>query len=258
MGSAARCRGDSSTLRPLRWGVVVRTQRPLARGQRSLDPASGPDVASGPNHRWAAMSTEQRQPVRAGTPIDDYDAIAATVQLYIEGSARGDAAKLSEGFHPDAQMYGAVGDDRYDEPIANTSSSWLTRRAARRSGRGSPRSCRPAMQPAQPWSRTDSGARCPSSPSSRCRASKAGGASSTRISPTQAGRCPQRNNRQSTPSPRSLRSYCARANKENSPLPAHRVSRSRFGGKPARSPGIPLSPGRCCDRVGRGSSASAL
>ena len=63
------------------------------------------------------MATEQHHPVQAGTPIDDYDAIAATVQLYIDGSAQGDAAKLSEGFHPDAQMYGAVGDDRYDEPI---------------------------------------------------------------------------------------------------------------------------------------------
>jgi Putative lumazine-binding len=63
------------------------------------------------------MPTEQQQPVRAGTPIDDYDAIAAAVQLYIDGSAQGDAAKLTEGFHPDAQMYGAVGDDRYDEPI---------------------------------------------------------------------------------------------------------------------------------------------
>lgn len=63
------------------------------------------------------MATEQQQPVRSDTPIDDYDAIAATVQLYIDGSAQGDAAKLTEGFHPDAQMYGAVGDDRYDEPI---------------------------------------------------------------------------------------------------------------------------------------------
>ena len=63
------------------------------------------------------MATDQGQAVRAGTRIDDYDAIAATVQLYIDGSARGDAAKLTEGFHPDAQMYGAVGDERYDEPI---------------------------------------------------------------------------------------------------------------------------------------------
>ena len=63
------------------------------------------------------MATEPQQSIRARTPIDDYDAIAATVQLYIDGSAQGDAAKLTEGFHPDAQMYGAIGDDRYDEPI---------------------------------------------------------------------------------------------------------------------------------------------
>src|SRR3954470_12753200 len=146
------------------------------------------------------MPAEQQQPVRAGTPTDDYDAIAATVQLYIDGSAQGDAAKLTEGFHPDAQMYGAVGDDRYDEPITEyIKLSWLTRRAARRSGRGSPRSFRPATQPAQPWSRTDSGARCPSSPSSRCPASKAAGASSTRTSPTRAGRCLRRSNRSVQP-----------------------------------------------------------
>jgi hypothetical protein len=64
------------------------------------------------------MATQpQQQSVRGGTPVDDFDAIAATVQLYIDGSAEGDAAKLSEGFHPSAQMYGAVGEDRYDEPI---------------------------------------------------------------------------------------------------------------------------------------------
>ena len=63
------------------------------------------------------MTNQRQQPVRGGTPIDDFDTIAATVQLYIDGSAHGDAAKLSEGFHPNAQMYGAVGEDRYDEPI---------------------------------------------------------------------------------------------------------------------------------------------
>ena len=31
---------------------------------------------------------------------------------------QGDAAKLQQAFHADAQMYGAVGADRYDEPIA--------------------------------------------------------------------------------------------------------------------------------------------
>ena len=63
------------------------------------------------------MATQQDQPARLGSPIDDYDAIAATVQLYIDGCARGDAAKLEGAFHESAQMYGAVGSDRYDEPI---------------------------------------------------------------------------------------------------------------------------------------------
>jgi hypothetical protein len=62
------------------------------------------------------MTTESRQTDLAA-PIVDHDAIAATVQLYIDGSAQGDAAKLQEAFHADAQMYGAVGADRYDEPI---------------------------------------------------------------------------------------------------------------------------------------------
>ena len=38
------------------------------------------------------MATRQQQSVRGATPIDDYDAIAATLQLYIDGSAHGDAA----------------------------------------------------------------------------------------------------------------------------------------------------------------------
>jgi Putative lumazine-binding len=62
--------------------------------------------------------TTQHQPIDVGTPIVDHDAIAATVQRYIDGSAAGDTAKLQEAFHPDAQMYGAVGPDRYDEPIS--------------------------------------------------------------------------------------------------------------------------------------------
>ena len=63
------------------------------------------------------MPTEQQQTVQAATPIDDYDAIAATAQMYIDGSAHGDAEKLADAFHPDAQMYGALSGDRYDEPI---------------------------------------------------------------------------------------------------------------------------------------------
>jgi hypothetical protein len=52
-----------------------------------------------------------------GTLIDDYDAITQVVQLYIDGSAKGDAAKLREAFHPDARMFGSLGGHRYDVPI---------------------------------------------------------------------------------------------------------------------------------------------
>ena len=41
-----------------------------------------------------------------------------TVQLYIEGVATGDAAKLEQAFHPEARMYGAVDGQRYDIPIS--------------------------------------------------------------------------------------------------------------------------------------------
>jgi len=40
-----------------------------------------------------------------------------TVQLYIDGVATGDAAKLEQAFHADARMYGAVDGQRYDIPI---------------------------------------------------------------------------------------------------------------------------------------------
>lgn len=49
--------------------------------------------------------------------IDDHDAIVAMIQLYIDGSADGDAGKLKEAFHEEARMFGAVGEDRYDVPI---------------------------------------------------------------------------------------------------------------------------------------------
>lgn len=39
------------------------------------------------------------------------------VQLYIDGVATGDTAKLEQAFHPDARMFGAVDGQRYDVPI---------------------------------------------------------------------------------------------------------------------------------------------
>jgi hypothetical protein len=60
-------------------------------------------------------TTQQR--AHDGTTIEDVEAIAAVVQLYIDGCAQGDAAKLVRAFHPDAQMYGAIGDQRFDVPM---------------------------------------------------------------------------------------------------------------------------------------------
>src|SRR5689334_15896008 len=44
--------------------------------------------------------------------------VAEAVQLYIDGVAAGDAAKLEQGFHESARMYGSVGGQRLDIPIA--------------------------------------------------------------------------------------------------------------------------------------------
>jgi hypothetical protein len=46
------------------------------------------------------------------------DAIAAVIQLYIDGSADGDASRLEQAFHPDARMYGSLAGQRMDIPIA--------------------------------------------------------------------------------------------------------------------------------------------
>jgi hypothetical protein len=51
------------------------------------------------------------------TPIDDYDAICAVVQLFCDGEATGDVAKLQEAFHQDARMFGDLAGTRYDVPI---------------------------------------------------------------------------------------------------------------------------------------------
>jgi hypothetical protein len=46
------------------------------------------------------------------------DAITAAIQLYIDGASKGDGAKLREGFHEDAWMFGSLGGQRYDVPVA--------------------------------------------------------------------------------------------------------------------------------------------
>jgi hypothetical protein len=50
--------------------------------------------------------------------VSEYDEVRRVVQLFLDGEAKGDAAKLKEASHPDARMFGSVGGDRYDMPIA--------------------------------------------------------------------------------------------------------------------------------------------
>ena len=49
--------------------------------------------------------------------VDEYDAIARVINLYMEGSAKGQAEKVKEAFHPDARMFGSLGGQRFDIPI---------------------------------------------------------------------------------------------------------------------------------------------
>jgi hypothetical protein len=49
--------------------------------------------------------------------IDEYDAVTKVLQLYIDGSARGDAAALKEAFHTQARMFGSLAGRRVDIPI---------------------------------------------------------------------------------------------------------------------------------------------
>jgi len=65
------------------------------------------------------MTAEQQQLANDASSIETLDAITGVLELYIDGVAHGDAAKLTDAFHPDAQMYGAVGDHRLDMPIAD-------------------------------------------------------------------------------------------------------------------------------------------
>ena len=51
------------------------------------------------------------------TVATENETIVGTVQLYIDGVATGDAAKLEQAFHQDARMFGAVDGQRYDVPI---------------------------------------------------------------------------------------------------------------------------------------------
>jgi hypothetical protein len=46
------------------------------------------------------------------------DTAVGAVQLYADGAAKGDAAKLEQAFNEGAWMFGSIGDQRLDMPIS--------------------------------------------------------------------------------------------------------------------------------------------
>jgi hypothetical protein len=51
------------------------------------------------------------------TTLGEYDAIARTVQHYIDGAKSGRGADMKPAFHQDATIFGYVGDDLFAGPI---------------------------------------------------------------------------------------------------------------------------------------------
>jgi hypothetical protein len=52
------------------------------------------------------------------TLTDERTAIEAAVQLYIDGVSKGDAGKVDQAFHEAAWMFGHIGGQRFDVPVA--------------------------------------------------------------------------------------------------------------------------------------------
>jgi hypothetical protein len=51
------------------------------------------------------------------TAVDEYDAIAATVQHYLDGAKSGRGADMKPAFHEGATIFGYVGPDLFAGPI---------------------------------------------------------------------------------------------------------------------------------------------
>jgi hypothetical protein len=58
--------------------------------------------------------------------INDAERITAKIESYVVGCQKGDEATLKEAFHPDARMFGALGDTRYDISIVPEMSHAVT------------------------------------------------------------------------------------------------------------------------------------
>ena len=63
------------------------------------------------------MQAAEKMVEKAPASLSDYDAIAKTVQTYIDGGKSGRGADMKQAFHPDATIFGYVGADLFAGPI---------------------------------------------------------------------------------------------------------------------------------------------
>src|SRR5262245_9867268 len=50
-------------------------------------------------------------------PVSEYDQIAKTVQIYVDGGRSGRSADMKAAFHPDATIFGYAGPEIFGGPI---------------------------------------------------------------------------------------------------------------------------------------------
>ena len=63
------------------------------------------------------MQAAEKIVEKAPASLSDYDAIAKTVQTYIDGGKSGRGADMKPAFHADATIFGYVGADLFAGPI---------------------------------------------------------------------------------------------------------------------------------------------
>jgi hypothetical protein len=60
---------------------------------------------------------QAEQKMMSPTDLSEYDAIAKTVQIYIDGGKSGKGADMKAAFHPQATIFGYVGTQLFAGPI---------------------------------------------------------------------------------------------------------------------------------------------
>ena len=65
------------------------------------------------------MQAEPKLVANTPTSLSEYDAIAKTVQHYIDGGKAGRSEEMKLAFHPDATIFGYAGPELFAGPIQN-------------------------------------------------------------------------------------------------------------------------------------------